>query len=118
MAQVEVEGWIYSGMEPRDGRSYVCSAYVAAVYQAAGIFGAGKINGPEFTPRDVYTMDIFDKNFTRPAVCESADPNQPYCQILGKYRMTHPGYSSVKVYSHMAESCPTQAPDYVRLDGC
>lgn len=118
MAIVEVEGWEYKGLTPRDGKSYVCSAYVAAVYQAAGIFDSGKINGPEFTPRDIYTLDIFDKNFSRPAVCQQADPNQPYCQILGKYRMTHPGYSTVKPYAHMNENCPSVAPNYVRPDGC
>jgi hypothetical protein len=32
MAMVEVEGWEYEHIEPRDGKSYVCSAYVAAVY--------------------------------------------------------------------------------------
>ena len=31
MADIEVEGWIYEGLE-NDGRSYVCSAYVAALY--------------------------------------------------------------------------------------
>jgi hypothetical protein len=117
MGMVEVEGWIYSGIEPRDGLSYVCSAYVAALYQAAGLF-PGAINGPEFTPRDVYSLDIFDKNFVRPEVCQKADPNQPYCQILGKYRMTHPDYSTVSPYIHMAEHCPTQAPLYERLAGC
>jgi hypothetical protein len=75
MAQVEVEGWVYSGIQPRDGVSYVCSAYVAAAYQAAGIFGSGKINGPEFTPRDIYTLDIFDKNYTKPEACAKADPD-------------------------------------------
>jgi len=30
-AIVEVEGWEYTGLE-NDGRAYVCSAYVAAVY--------------------------------------------------------------------------------------
>lgn len=118
MAQVEVEGWVYSGIQPRDGVSYVCSAYVAAAYQAAGIFGSGKINGPEFTPRDIYTLDIFDKNYTKPEACAKADPDQPYCQILGKYRMVHPGYSSVKPYAHMAEHCPSIAPTYDRPDGC
>jgi len=29
----EVDGWEYS-----DGQSYVCSAYVAALYKAAGLF--------------------------------------------------------------------------------
>jgi len=32
LAIVEEEGWIYHGIEPRDGISYVCSAYVAAAY--------------------------------------------------------------------------------------
>ncbi len=69
MAMVEEEGLIYHGMEPRDGVSYVCSAYVAAAYQAAGLFLPGKINAPEFTPRDVYTLDVFDKNFKKPTIC-------------------------------------------------
>ena len=77
MAQVEVEGWEYHGIAPRDGISYVCSSYVAAIYQAGGLLK--NINGPEFTPRDVYTLDIFDKNFNRPAACVEADPDQPYC---------------------------------------
>jgi len=78
----------------------------------------GKINGPEFTPRDIYTLDIFDKNYQKPEACVKADPDQPYCQILGKYRMTHPGFSSVKPYSNMAEHCPSVAPQYPRPDGC
>lgn len=32
MAQVEKDGWYYS-----DGYSYVCSAFVAAVYKAGGL---------------------------------------------------------------------------------
>lgn len=79
MSQVEVEGWEYTGLE-NDGRAYVCSAYVAAVYQAAGLFGEDvQINGPEFTPRDVYTLNFFDLNFKRPDACAQADPNQPFC---------------------------------------
>ena len=113
---VEIEGWEYEHIEPRDGRAYVCSAYVAAMYQAAGLLS--NINGPEFTPRDVYSLNLFDLNYTVPAACAEADPNQPYCQITGKYRMTHPDYSTVEPYQHMAEHCPTMAPDYVRPAGC
>lgn len=116
MAIVEVEGWEYTGIEPRDGRAYVCSSYVAGLYQAAGLLQ--NVNGPEFTPRDIYTLDVFDLNFQRPAACAAADPGQPYCQLLGRYRMVHPGYSTIKPYSHMAERCPTAAPDYFRPDGC
>jgi len=66
MAIPETEGWEYKGLEPRDGIAYVCSAYVAAVYQAAGLFAPYRINGPEFTPRDVYTLNFFDLNYQRP----------------------------------------------------
>lgn len=102
---VEVEGWEYKGLL-NDGRAYVCSAYVAAVYQAAGLFAPGKINGPEFTPKDVYTLALFDTNFKKPEACQNADPNQPFCQFLGKYRMTFSGYSTISPYDHMAEHCP------------
>jgi len=34
----EIDGWIYTGEEPRDGVSMVCSAYVAAMWKAAGLF--------------------------------------------------------------------------------
>jgi hypothetical protein len=77
MAIVEVEGWLYEGMKPKDGRSFVCSSFVASLYQAAGLLK--NINGPEFTPRDVYTLNIFDANHTRPEACIAADPNIPYC---------------------------------------
>ena len=51
MAEVEVEGWEYEGLE-NDGRSYVCSSFVAAVWMAGGLLT--NINGPEFGPKDVY----------------------------------------------------------------
>ena len=38
MAMVELDGWEYTSEEPKDGLSYVCSAYVAAMYKAAGLF--------------------------------------------------------------------------------
>lgn len=118
MAMVEVEGWEYTGLQ-NDGRAYVCSAYVAGAYQAAGLFGKGnRVNGPEFTPKDVYTLKVFDLNFKRPDACVQADPNLPYCQITGKYRMILPGYSTIEPYNHMAEDCPTIAPDYFRPANC
>lgn len=50
MAVPEQDGWIYYGEEPRDGRSWVCSAYVTAMYKAAGLFGDMEINSTEFGP--------------------------------------------------------------------
>lgn len=118
MAMVERDGWEYTGEEPRDGLSYVCSAYVAALYKAAGLFGDMAIQATEFTPRDVYSLNFFDLDFERPEVCVTADPSLPYCQLLGKYTMTLPGYSTVEPYPNMNESCTINWPDYTRDDGC
>jgi len=60
MAMTEIDGWEYTGLEPRDGRNWVCSAYVAAMYKAAGIFGDMEIQSTEFATMDVYVMDLFD----------------------------------------------------------
>ena len=109
MAIVEEDGWEYTGLQ-NDGRSYVCSAYVAAAYKAAGLFGNFSINTPEFTPRDVYTLDFFDKNFEKPKACQQVDPYQPFCQFLGKYRLTLPDYSTITPYANMSEKCATIAP--------
>jgi len=65
MAIPEQDGWIYTGL-PNDGMAFVCSAYSASVYKAAGLFDNYTINATEFTPRDVYLMDFFDKEFVRP----------------------------------------------------
>ena len=116
MAMIEVDGWEYTGFW-HDGESMVCSSYVAGLWKAAGLFD-GYINAVEWSPKDVYQVDFFNKNFTRPQACQDADPDQPWCQLLGKYRMTFPGFSSIKPYSHMNERCPSVAPDFYRPDGC
>lgn len=118
MAMVELDGWEYTSEEPRDGLSYVCSAYVAAMYKAGGLFDDFDVQATEFTPRDIYTLNFFDLNFTRPEACVAADPTLPYCQLLGKYTMTLPGYSTVDPYSHMNETCTVNWPDYTRDEGC
>jgi len=92
----EIDGWEYS-----DGRSYVCSAYVAAVYKAAGLFYDFEINGTEFTPKDVYTLNFFNTTWARPDVCVAADPDSLFCQLNGVYRMTLPEYSTIEPYNLM-----------------
>jgi len=74
----EQDGWIYTGL-PNDGQAFVCSAYSAAVYKAAGMYDDFEVNATEFTPRDVYMLDFFDANYARPQQCIDADPNLPYC---------------------------------------
>lgn len=111
-AIVETEGHMYS-----DGYAYVCSSYVMSYYTRSGMVPI-KASATEFTPRDVYNLDIFDKNWTKPEVCQNADPDLPYCQIMGNWKMVLPDWSTVKPYDHMAENCPTEAPLYYRPDGC
>ena len=65
MALPEQDGWIYEGFD-NDGLSYVCSGFSASLYKAAGLFDNLIINATEFTPRDVYMLDFFDKDFARP----------------------------------------------------
>lgn len=118
MAVPEQDEWEYTGIEPRDGQAMVCSAFTAAMYKAAGMFD-GEVNATEFTPRDNYMLDFFDKEFERPAACVSADPNLPYCQLIGKYQVDiTKEYSVLQTYAHMNESCPTVNPNYFRPDGC
>ncbi len=77
MAVVEKDFIVYSGETPRDGWSYVCSAYVTATYKAAGIFEGIEVQATEFGPKDVYTMAVFDDGSNRPANCKAADPTLP-----------------------------------------
>ena len=85
-----------------------------------GIFGDIEIEPHEFTPRDIYQLDIYDKDFKLhgPKECLEADPDLDYCMILGKYDIRVKGYSSIPLYDHMNERCSTQAPDYFREEGC
>lgn len=77
MAIVEQDGWEYSG-EYHDGESMVCSAFVAALWKAAGLFD-GSVNAVEWGPKDVYQVDFFNKTYERPEQCQQADPDQPWC---------------------------------------
>ena len=121
MAMPEQDGWEYTGEETSkgsDGLSFVCSSYVSWIYKAGGLYNGHIVNATEQTPRDIYQLDIFDKNFKRPQVCIDADPNIPYCQLIGNYRMSSlPGYNTITPYDHMNEKCPS-APGLPRIEGC
>lgn len=94
----------------------MCSSFVAAVYKAGGLLK--DIEGTEMTPKDVYTLSIFDINFDVPLKCLKNDPSLPYCQIMGNKLMELPNYATIEPYPHMAERCPTMTPDFLRPDGC
>ena len=117
MAIVEQDGWIYDGEEPRDGRSYVCSSFVAAVWKASGLLDYD-FNATELGPGDVYKLKIFESNPTLPEQCVAADPDLPYCQLLGNYKLEFPLFNSIEPYDHMFETCTVNWPEYSHTPGC
>ena len=116
-SMVEQDGWKYSGFY-HDGEAMVCSSYVAALWKAGGIFGDLEINAVEFTPKDLYQMNIFNPAPERPDQCVKADPNSKWCQLLGEYRLTFPEFNTVDLYQHMNDHCPSIAPEFVRPANC
>lgn len=118
MAMPEKDGWEYTGLEPTDGRNWVCSAYVAAYFKAAGLFGDMDIQSTEFATMDVYIMKLFDETTPLPDACVAADPDLPYCQILGKYRIKLDQYNTIVPYDNMFENCAINFPHYQRDAGC
>ena len=113
LAEPETEGRVYS-----DGYNYVCSAFVIAFWKHGGLFGDLEIEPNEFSPSNIYTLDIFDKEFKRPQECIDDNPDLPYCQLMGKFVIELDNYSTIKPYSHMNERCPSLGPDFIREEGC
>ena len=116
IAEPEKEGIVYE-----DGLSYVCSCFVIAFWKQGGLFGDLEIESTEFGPKDIYYLDIFEKEdeYQRPQVCIDDNPELPYCQIMGKFVLKlDKSFNTIKPYSHMNERCSSQAPDFIREDGC
>ena len=114
LAEPEPEGIVYE-----DGLSYVCSCFVVAYWKHGGLFGDLDFSPNEFGPKDIYMLDIFDKNFQKPQECIDDNPNLPYCQVMGKFIIElEDFYSTITPYAHMNEKCSSQAPDFIREDGC
>ena len=114
LAEPELEGVVY-----HDGLSYVCSCFAVAYWKAGGMFGDLDFSPLEFGPKDVYSLDIFDKNFKKPQECIDDNPDLPYCQVMGKFVLElDDTYSTIHPYAHMNERCSSQGPDFIREDGC
>lgn len=118
MAMTELDSFRYTGLGPKDGRAYVCSAFVTALYKVAGLFDGYEINATEFSPADVYRLNFFDTETPLPQQCIDAAPDLPYCQLKGKWKQILPGFNTVDPYDHMYERCPSVAPDFYRPEGC
>jgi len=120
---VERDEWTYETTrygEPTEAEAMVCCVFVCRMWKAAGIFSPinNDVNCAEFTNYDVYSLDVFEKQDTRPEVCKEADPENELCQLLGDFTLILNDYNSRKMAPRMAESCPSQAPDYTHPDFC
>ena len=117
MAIVEREEWIYS-----NGPNYVCSCYVFTILKASGVFGDIDFHSQEQSPKDLYSMDIWDFSGENiPSECEedTTKHNLKICQLYGKLVLRlddNPGY--LKAYNNMGETCPSIGPDFKRTPGC
>ena len=88
------------------------------MYKAGGLFDDMSIQSTEFATMDIYIMKLFDTTTALPEQCTAADPDLPYCQLLGNYRVELPYYNSIAPYDHMFENCAINYPTYERDAGC
>jgi len=121
ITMTEEDEWIFEDNDGVKGPSMVCDVFVTRMWKAAGVIRPDLVNqiqAAEFTNWDAYSLNIFNSNYKRPSQCVQADPNSQFCQLLGKYRMSLPGYNTVTPYAHMRENCPSIAPLYLKPPGC
>jgi hypothetical protein len=115
MAIPEQDEWVYS-----TGKSFTCSGLLSHLYRASGVLSHLYFQATEFTPRDLYSLNIFDTvGKDRPKACIEADPDIPYCQLIGDFRIdVTKELSTISPYHYMFEKCESEAPEYIRSKFC
>lgn len=110
----EVDGWLY---DKGQNYSMVCSEFAAHVWKT----GVGSfwphLQAGEQTPKDNYQMGIYDPSFFTATNCPGGlqtTPQGTYCQLMGEYTLTLPGYNSIAVYEDINNHCSAQWPGYTR----
>jgi hypothetical protein len=112
--------------EPFDSDVSICNVFTCKVLREGGVFDSNyEINCGEFGVSDNYRLKIYEENFERPEICVKWDPENPLCQVLGKYRLrldsqpgVEPRYNYVEPQPGFANSCPALAPDYLAPIDC
>lgn len=114
-AMPEFDGWTFGG-----NYSYVCSAFAAKSLQV----GLGSLmpafNATEQTPRDGYSMAMYDGGYWTQANCPGGVQQTPagtFCQISGPVVLPLTGYNSIPLYESMNSFCGSQWPNYERCPG-
>ena len=121
----ENDTWRYDA-DPATGfkgnLSMMCSAFVANSLKVGLSSIWPEINSHEFTPKDVYQLQIFnDGRSEHPrfdnvscagGLIQDEAGNGAYCQLLGPYRLPLNEYNTVKLTAHMNEHCAAQWPNF------
>eukprot|EP01006_Ploeotia_vitrea_P011933 TRINITY_DN3171_c0_g1_i1.p1 TRINITY_DN3171_c0_g1~~TRINITY_DN3171_c0_g1_i1.p1 ORF type:complete len:607 (+),score=325.94 TRINITY_DN3171_c0_g1_i1:78-1898(+) len=117
VTMVELDSYMYNQTNNDGkavvGRSMVCNVFVCAMWKASGLFGdlADDVQCGETTNWDVYTLDIFEGDASsRPQQCIAADPDLPYCQLLGEYKLRLPYFNTRQLYKNSFNNCPRGQP--------
>jgi len=119
----EQDVWLYNTTkhgEVTRGPSRVCCVFSCDLWKAAGVFGelADEIQCGELTNWDDYSLNLLDVPQQRPAQCVAADPTNALCQLEGSYQLHLNEYATKAPYPHLAEKCPTLAPEYKKPNDC
>eukprot|EP00769_Ergobibamus_cyprinoides_P001630 gnl/Ergobibamus_cyprinoides/269.p1 GENE.gnl/Ergobibamus_cyprinoides/269~~gnl/Ergobibamus_cyprinoides/269.p1 ORF type:complete len:362 (+),score=114.59 gnl/Ergobibamus_cyprinoides/269:251-1336(+) len=120
MAMPEQDEWM--GIDGGDclypsGPEIMCSSSYCYTLRAAGLIDAD-VNCSEFTPQDMYQLDIYadPQTYRRPAECDVPGDDGFLCQLSGQILMglSRDQVSFVPLYDHMNEKCIRPSPDFVR----
>lgn len=101
--------------------SRVCSCFAMELLRASDAFVGTEFDVPfnaaEQTPSDLIHLDLWDMTSPLPPRCVATDPELPYCQPWGKYRIKLNDVGTYSAAPHMNEHCSTGA-DYSLHKGC
>lgn len=129
----ERDEWKYDTTREVDGKvvdmegpQRMCDALVCSMWKAGGLFEpyTNDVHCSEFTNWDAWGLKLFETDIKnkRPDVCKVADPDNDLCQLMGKYQLNLRtpmyAYNTRDVFPHIAEKCPSMAPDYDRPAQC
>jgi hypothetical protein len=94
----------------------VCDVFVLNYLKEGGLFKNFNLEVSEFTPKDLYQLNIFNNTWVDNNECLNNDKYM--CQIYGKFLVEIKNFNSIPIYNNMNQRCPSQAPLYKRSNKC
>jgi len=104
--------------EKTNTTKFICVGMVLEILIFGGMFEGININPSEFTPHDLFMINIYDEDDSKlPWQCKVNNPGWKYCQIGGNKEINGIDiYNTIKPYNGMNERCPGN--DNLRINGC